>query len=88
MTEKNKKCSKTVLKSVGQNFKKSRIAFKVGFVANSLAVLTFVLCLLHIFPLYAVIIFGVCVLVSFIAHEALLIDTLIHRGKKSKTSSN
>ncbi|MFV0343501.1 MAG: hypothetical protein ACK5JH_11550 [Anaerocolumna sp.] len=81
MTEKNKESSKTVLKSIGQNFKKSKIAFKVGFVANCLAVLAFILCLFRIFSLYAIITFGVCTLIAFFAYGVLLIDTLNHRTK-------
>jgi hypothetical protein len=81
MTEKNKESSKTVLKSIGQNFKKSRIAFKVGFVANSVAVLAFILCLLRVFSFYAVITFGVCILIALLAYGVLLIDTLNHKAK-------
>lgn len=81
MTEKNIEGSKTVLKKFGQNFKKSKIAFKVGLVANSISVLAFILCLLRIFSLYAIITFGVCILIAFFAYGVLLIDTLIHRAK-------
>ncbi len=81
MTEKNKESSKAGLKVIGQNFKKSKFAFKVGMVANSLAVLAFILCLLRIFSLYAIITFGVCILIALFAYGVLLIDTLNHRAK-------
>lgn len=81
MTEENKESSKRTLKSIGQNFKKSKGAFKVGVVANALAVLAFILSLLHIFSLYAVIAFGVCTVIAFIAYGILLIDVLSQRAK-------
>lgn len=81
MTEKNNEGSKTVLKRIGQNFKESKISFKVGLVANFISVLALILCLLRIFSLYSIITFGVCILIAFFAHGVLLIDILIHRAK-------
>ncbi len=81
MTEENKESSKITLKNIGQNFKKSKSAFKVGLVANTIAVLAFILSLLRIFSLYAVIAFGVCTIIAFIAYGVLFIDILTHRTK-------
>ena len=51
MIEENKESSKTTLQRIGQNFTKSKGAFRIGFIANTLAVLAFILNLLHIFSL-------------------------------------
>lgn len=81
MSKKNMESSKTLFKRIGQNFKKSKVAFKIGLVANCIAILAFILCLLRIYSLYAVITFGVCILIAFIAFGVLLVDTLNHRAK-------
>ncbi|MDF2542746.1 MAG: hypothetical protein K0S47_2464 [Herbinix sp.] len=81
MKDSNKISSKKVLKSIWGKIKKSKMAFKIGLVANLLAVLAFIFCLLSIFSLYAVIAFGMCLLIEFFAYGVLLIDTLSHRAK-------
>ena len=81
MIEENKERSGTTLKRIGQNFKKSKGAFKIGLLANTVAILAFIISLLRIFSLYAVITFGVCAVIAFIAYLVLFIDISTHRGK-------
>ena len=81
MIEENKEGSKTTLQRIRQNFKKSKGAFKIGLIANTLGLLAFILSLLRIFSLYAVITFAVCIVIAFIAYGVLLIDILTHSAK-------
>jgi hypothetical protein len=79
MKEKNKKSSKITFISIGDKFKKSSFALKVGFVANALAVLAFIFTILRMFSIFAVIAVGIFTVISILAYGVLFIETLAHR---------